>query len=77
MKLSSRLWRPTRTAFSSKMSAIPSRDLCSVMEGLKYAKYHEWAKVDEGKFGYITQASTVGSVDSVKASTDIKSPVSG
>ncbi|KAM1010527.1 hypothetical protein ACFX13_046716 [Malus domestica] len=54
MKLSSRLWRPTRTAFSSKMSAIPSRDLCSV-----------------------TQASTVGSVESVKASTDIKSPVSG
>lgn len=75
---------------------------CSVMESLKYARSHEWAKVDEGKLATVgiadhaqellgdiiyvklpdtgvavTQASSLGSVESVKASTDIKSPVSG
>lgn len=75
--------------------------MSTVIEGIFYAKSHEWVKV-EGEFGYVgisdfaqyelgnivyvdmpemddevTQGEDFGAVESVKAASDLLSPVSG
>ncbi|CAL9013363.1 unnamed protein product [Prunus brigantina] len=96
-----RVWS-TRAALSLRVS-VSCKGFSSAVEGLKFAKSHEWAKVeDEGKLASVgitehaqehlgdviyvelpdvgvavAQGTIVGSVESVKASSDINSPVSG
>lgn len=75
--------------------------MSKILENLKYAKSHEWVKVENGKAyigitdfaqsslgsivyvdggevdNEVTQGETFGAVESVKAASDILSPVSG
>ncbi|XP_019156494.1 PREDICTED: glycine cleavage system H protein, mitochondrial-like [Ipomoea nil] len=89
------------TAASSKPNLSLSRCFSSVLEGLKYAKSHEWVK-SEGSVATIgitdhaqdhlgevvfvelpevgtavKQGSGFGAVESVKATSDVNSPISG
>ncbi|KAG5540076.1 hypothetical protein RHGRI_020342 [Rhododendron griersonianum] len=68
-----------------------SRCFSTVLEGLKYASSHEWVKVDGSVAtigitdhaqvpelgGPVTQGSSFGAVESVKATSDVNSPISG
>ncbi|CAN1256615.1 Glycine cleavage system H protein, mitochondrial [Linum perenne] len=84
-------------AFSSSLS----RCFSSVMDGVKYAKSHEWVKHDgsvafvgitdhaqdhlgEVVFvelpengGSVSQGSSFANIESVKATSDVNSPISG
>lgn len=75
--------------------------MSKILENLKYAKSHEWVKVENGKAyigitdfaqsslgsivyvdggevdNEVTQGETFGAVESIKAASDILSPVSG
>ncbi|KAK4787600.1 hypothetical protein SAY86_011433 [Trapa natans] len=98
LKLSSAV---SKTHLSPAAIFSLSRCFSSVLEGLKYAKSHEWVKHEGGVAtigitdhaqdhlgevvfvdlpepgGKVSQGGSFGAVESVKATSDINSPVSG
>ncbi|KAK6123524.1 hypothetical protein DH2020_042731 [Rehmannia glutinosa] len=79
----------SRSALASPAFSL-ARSFSTVLEGFKYASSHEWVKHDgpdhlgevvfvelpeEGKS--VSQGNSFGAVESVKATSDINSPISG
>uniref|UniRef100_M8C5W8 Lipoyl-binding domain-containing protein n=1 Tax=Aegilops tauschii TaxID=37682 RepID=M8C5W8_AEGTA len=84
MAASRSLWA-SRAASYLKISAFP-RAFSTVLKDLKYAETHEWVKDHLGDVVYVelpevgasvSQGTNFGAVESVKATSDINSPVSG
>nr|GFA13626.1 glycine cleavage system H protein 2, mitochondrial [Tanacetum cinerariifolium] len=81
--MGSRLMWATKAASYLKISTtFNTRGFASVLKDLKYADSHEWVKVNGNSATVevgtaVTQGSSFGAVESVKATSDINSPVSG
>eukprot|EP00887_Chlorella_sp_A99_P006483 scaffold3.g6483.t1 len=68
------------------LRSLAVRGYAQIVDGLKYAKSHEWTKNELGDVVYVelpevgsevTKGETFGVVESVKAASDIYSPISG
>ncbi|KAL0417169.1 UNVERIFIED_CONTAM: Glycine cleavage system H protein 3, mitochondrial [Sesamum latifolium] len=80
----------SNSAFVISPAFSLSRCFSTVLEGFKYANSHEWVKHDGpdhlGEVVFVelpeagkpvTQGNSFGSVESVKATSDVNSPISG
>ncbi|XP_044469223.1 glycine cleavage system H protein 2, mitochondrial-like isoform X2 [Mangifera indica] len=72
---SSRLLWASRAASYLRISVF-HRGFSSIIKDLRYADSHEWVKVDEVGTS-VSQGGSFGAVESVKATSDVNSPVSG